>query len=294
MEIRRRAAIAVLAFLPALPVHAVPTHEVQTPTGAVPFIPSPGGAVIVPVLVDGRGPYSFLVDTGATHSVLQKAVVRELGLEVVARMAVVTPVGTESREVVRVGRLAVGPATVEGILVSVVDGGRLAMDGSRFDGILGQNFLSRFDYTIDYRGRRLVWGATEPAANDQRFVLHRNEGRFLVELPQPGEEGPPMAFVPDSGASGIVVYDRGNRIPLRSDLMPGRAELMASSGKRGLVTMRRIRRLQVGDMTLRDQVAAIVNRTQPGAPDGDGLLPLHGFASVSFSAAGGYMVIRPR
>ena len=103
-----------------------------------------------------------------------------------------------------------------------------------------------------------------------------------------------MRFVPDSGATGLVVFDRGTGIPLPAALIPGRVEVTASSGKQGVVTMRRIHRLQVGDLMLRDQIAAVVSRRQEGAPEGDGLLPLHRFASVSFGAGGTYMVIRAR
>lgn len=287
MSIRRRILIAAILSL-ALPPDAAPS-----PKGTVPFLPSRGGAVIVPVLVEGRGPYSFLVDTGATRSVLRVGVARELALPTFGRMAVVTPVGNESREAVRIGRLSVGDAVAEGILASVVDADALGMDGERFDGMLGQDFLSRFDFTIDYRRRQLVFGAS--SAHGRRFPLHRDGGRLLVELPQPGEhDDRPLRFVPDSGASGLVVFDRGTRTSLRASLIPGRAHLSASSGKQGSVTMRRIHRLQVGDLTLRDQVAAIVDRKHEGAPEGDGLLPLHRFASVSFTAEGSYMVIRPR
>ena len=287
MSNRRRALIAVTSLL-ILPPDAVPA-----PSGAVPFLPSRGGAVIVPALVDGRGPYSFLVDTGATRSVLRAGVARELALPAAGRMAVVTPAGNESREAVRIGRLSVGDAAAEGILASVVDADALRMAGERFDGLLGQDFLSRFDFTIDYRRRQLAWGAGEASATARRFPLQREGGRLLVDLPQP-EGDRPLRLVPDSGATGLVVFDRGTRVPLRAELIPGRAEVTGSSGKRGMVTMRRIRRLQVGDLTLRDQVAAVVDRKQEGAPEGDGLLPLHRFASVSFDAAGSYMVIRPR
>lgn len=38
------------------------------------------GRIVVPVLVDGKGPYRFLVDTGADSSMISEALVRTLGL----------------------------------------------------------------------------------------------------------------------------------------------------------------------------------------------------------------------
>ena len=43
---------------------------------------------------------------------------------------------------------------------------------------------------------------------------------------------------------------------------------------------------------MRDQVAAVVPRPEVDAPEGDGLLPLHLFASVTFASHAGYLIIR--
>lgn len=289
MSIRRRAGIVAVAILPALPVQGAPA-----PSEVVPFTPADGGAVIVPVLVDGRGPYSFLVDTGANRSAVREGLARKLGLAAVARMTVVTPAGEETRAVVRLSRLSVGAATADGVLASVVEADRPGMDGADFDGILGQDFLSRFDYTLDYRRRVLVWGGEATGRDGTRLVLRRSEGRFLVDLPQPGNGERPMRFVPDSGASGLVVFERAGSLPLSMEHLPGGARLTDSSGRRRAVEMRRIRSLRVGDLTLRDQVAAVVSRPEANAPEGDGLLPLHQFASVTFGSQAGYLVIRAR
>jgi hypothetical protein len=53
-----------------------------------------------------------------------------------------------------------------------------------------------------------------------------------------------------------------------------------------------LRQLMVGATTLKDRAAAIVERSAPDAPDYDGLLPLHMFASVSFNSLGRYLAVR--
>jgi hypothetical protein len=186
----------------------------------------------------------------------------------------------------------VGGARADSILASVLDGDRLRIDGKPVDGILGQDFLSRFDYTIDYRRRRLSWDGD--ARGGVRLALRRSEGVFLVDLPQPGNARPPIRFVPDSGANGLVVFDRGGSLPLAMDPLPSGAEIEDSSGRRVAVEMRRIRSLAVGDVTLRDQAAAVVPGLAADAGQGDGLLPLHQFASVTFGSQAGYMVIREK
>jgi hypothetical protein len=53
-----------------------------------------------------------------------------------------------------------------------------------------------------------------------------------------------------------------------------------------------LRELQVGDVTLRNQRVVVLERDGPRAIEGDGLLPLHEFSSVSFSNSEGFMVVR--
>lgn len=206
----------------------------------------------------------------------------------------VTPVGQRNRVVARLGRVSVGDAHALGLLASVAAAPQLDVAGVAVQGILGQDFLSGFNYTLDYRRCRILWtgaGARTPARDEVRLTLRRSEGRFLVELPQEHERI--VRFVPDSGANGLVVFDRPGAWALPSDPLQDRYEASDLSGRR-TVEARRIRALRIGHFTLRDQVAAVVSRPQSTASEADGLLPLHLFASVTFESREGYLVIRVR
>ena len=288
MSMRRHATMVAVAFLPALPVPRAPG-----PSGVIPFTLTDAGGVIVPVFFDGRGPHPFLVDTGANRSAVADGLVRRLGLAPVAKMLVVTPAGNELRAVVQLVRPAVGPALAGEILASVLEGDRLRVDGVEADGILGQDFLSRFDYTIDYRRRRLAWGSAAASRPGIRLAMRRSEGRFLVDLPQPGNDQP-FRLVPDTGANGLVIFERAGGFRVATESLPGGSRLGSSSGRSRAVEMRRVPSLQVGSVTLRDQLAAVVSRPEADAPEGDGLLPLHQFASVTFESHAGYLIIRAR
>jgi hypothetical protein len=121
--------------------------------------------------------------------------------------------------------------------------------------------------------------------------LRRSEGRFLVELPQGGERV--VHLVPDTGANGLVVFDRPGAWALPGERLPGGYELSDSSGRREVGT-RRILALRIGNWTLRNQIAAVIDRPPSSASEGDGLLPLHSFASVTFESRDGFLVIRAR
>ena len=287
MSPHRRVLTVLLALLPALSAHASAPES-------VPFRLGDDGAVVVPVFVDGRGPLPFLLDTGASASAVLEGLARELALPPVARTSVVTTVGSHRCAVVRLGRVSLGAAQALNLLASVVPASRLDLTGAAIQGILGQDFLSGFNYTLDYRRRRILWsapGGPAPDRDEVRLTLRRSRGRFLVELPQEGDRV--VHFVPDTGANGLVVFDRPGAWALPAESLPGRYEVSDSSGRRA-VEARRIRALRIGQLTLRDQVAAAISRPQSAATEGDGLLPLHFFASVTFESREGYLVIRVR
>lgn len=287
MRPRLRVLAVLLAAVPVLRVHA------GAPEG-VPFGLIEDGTVVVPIVIDGRGPVPFMLDTGASGSTVFGRLARDLALAPVARTSVISAVGRHDRVVVRLGRVSLGDAQVQDLLPSLEAAPQLDLGGVTVQGILGQDFLSRFDYTLDYRRRRIVWasaGGGRAAGNDERLTLCRSEGRFLVELPQ--GDNRLVHFVPDSGTNALVVFDRPGAWTLPADPVGGRYEISDLSGRRGVET-RRIRELQIGGYTLRNQVAAVLSRPRGTPSEEDGLLPLHLFASVTFHSQEGYMVIRAR
>jgi hypothetical protein len=287
MSPRARVAIALIAAMPVLRVHA-------GEPGGVPFRLGEDGAVVVPVVIDGREPVPFLLDTGSNGSAVFEGLAKELALAPVAKTSLVTPVGSQSRVMVRLGRVSLGDAQALDILASVIPAFQLDVAGAAIQGILGQDFLSGFNFTLDYKRRRILWtapGERVSAGDEVRLTLRRSEGRFLVELPQEGDRI--VRFVPDSGTNGLVVFDRPGAWTLPSDPVRQRYEVSDLSGRR-LVETRRIRALRIGHLTLRDQVAAVVRRPQSTASESDGLLPLHLFSSVTFETREGYLVIRVR
>ena len=251
----------------------------------MPFALGGGGAVIVPAFIDGRGPYAFRLDTGAAGTAVSEVAAAAAGLRAAEATIVVTPVGEETRAVVRIGRLRVGGASAEGIRATVVSS---LPDGVA--GILGQDFLSRFDLTIDYRRRLLTWDGGPGHAGGIRVPLHAEDGLYLVDLVQ---RGTAARFVPDTGAGALVVFEGAGRPRLRVEGRTAGAELASASGRRARVETGRLRGLSIAGLALGDQVAAFVPRDEAPAGGGDGLLPLHHFQSVTFASRGGYLVIRP-
>jgi aspartyl protease len=106
---------------------------------------------LVPVTIDGHGPYTFALDTGASQSLVDSAVARELRVKPtgashkVAGISNVTSVRSISVKHWSVGKVRLPATTIveENLPFGNADGG--------VQGLLGSDMLSQFDIvTIDY------------------------------------------------------------------------------------------------------------------------------------------------
>ena len=110
--------------------------------------------MLVPAFVNGRGWYTFVVDTGASICVIAPDVARELEIE--SEQTVQIPAsGTGTMG--SVGSMSVGATRVNDLTVLISDMMTPVSEaaGEELDGIVGMSFLSRFRLSIDYSRRAL-------------------------------------------------------------------------------------------------------------------------------------------
>lgn len=259
---------------------------------SVPISVDAEGAVSVPVVINGSASFRFALDTGTTRTVVSDRVVDRLALAAVAKTLTATPAGDEWRPVVRLDSIAIGDAqSANPLLASVTPSARLRQLAPDIDGIIGQDFLFGLNYTLDYASKRLHWSAPVSwTGGTARLPLVAREGRYLVALP-PGRDGRSALLVPDSGANTLVLFERGGRTVVPAEPVSLTLAVDTLSGTRA-VKSSVVRDLRLGDLTLRNLLAAIIPRQEEDALAPDGLLPLHLFASVTFDARERCLILR--
>ena len=246
-------------------------------SSTTPFQLGDQGGVIVPVMLNGQGPFMLLLDTGATHSAITDDVAAAVGAKAIARSTVISTTGETLRAIVAIDRLNVGPVSADHVLPSVVPA-RAFDAGGRIQGLIGQDVLAGLRYTLDFKRRTVEWHDAAPEARGTALALAFEQGRFLVSLPQ---QGTTLRLVPDSGTGPFVVYEFGGRTSFNIAETGRTAELWSADAPRPARYVR-LRELRLGDRTLRNLAAVAISRNEPQPADGDGLLPLHLFDRVTF------------
>jgi predicted aspartyl protease len=243
------------------------------------------GGIVLPVMLNGRGPFKLLLDTGSTHSAVSDAVAAAIGAPAVAKTIVGSAAGGREALVVRVDSLECGALVARGLLASVATFAQLSAS-DEVQGVIGLDALAAIRYTIDFRRRELLWWPDgKSMARGVSVALEGSHGRFLISLPQRHDV---LRLVPDSGAGSLLLFDPSKRLPLT--LLGQRGTLTTMSGQ-GAVRTALIRELQVGTATLQDVTAVVVGRNPTEPDDADGLLPLHLFDKVTFDGPNRLLIL---
>lgn len=252
---------------------------------STPFRLGDQGGVIVPVTLNGQGPFLMLLDTGATHSAISEKVRRIVGAPFVAKTTVIAPASSTIRPVAAIEQWSFGPITVGVVLPSVVADGAFDGEGT-IDGLIGQDVLAGLRYTIDFRRRIIDW-RDQPTKDGISLHLTFERGRFLIALPH---ERSTVRLVPDSGAGAIVLFELAGRMPLEV-LETGQTADLSTADARMPARRVKIRELRLGSRTIRNLAAVAIPRSDHDPAEGDGLLPLHLFDRVTFDGPGRRLIL---
>jgi hypothetical protein len=244
--------------------------------------------LVVPVTVNGSGPYPFLLDTGATSSRIDEVLADRLGIGAgSAEAAWHTPTGIQRS---RIARLSLALGGVEcpdtEALVSSLDALR-ELDGS-IRGVVGQDLLRRANWWLDYRGRAVLAdaeGALSGAEMGERLPLRWQADRPVVEAHLP--DGTSLQLVLDSAASSAILFREVGAGSV------GWARLTTHGGE-ATVRMVTVGPLRLGALQIPAFPAGLFPAAEEAHRAQDGLLPTALFDGVYFDNRALSVVLNPR
>lgn len=178
---------AVATFLTFIAAFALDTGAAAQPPAAaqqqftIPF-ELYGGRIYVRVHVNGRGPYRFGFDTGASGmGRADTRLVAELSLPKAGDALNSDGVNVAAIDVVRVNSLRLGAIEKRDVELLSRDYNRNAQPGAPLMlGIVGADMLADHLVTIDYPGRTLTFGTGELKAGEPGVIAY--SGNFVVPV----------------------------------------------------------------------------------------------------------------
>src|SRR5690242_5689752 len=127
------------------------SNAVETDMLATPTTLDRIGRIVVPVTINGQGPFRFVVDTGASSSTLSPKLARVLGLSSQSTILLNGITGTAEVPAVSVKHLQAGELTISDRLLPVVWAPLMA--GA--DGILGLAGVDSPNLLVDFQRNRV-------------------------------------------------------------------------------------------------------------------------------------------
>jgi len=236
------------------------------------------GMVLIDVMVNGNGPFRMVVDTGAASCVLKPEAAKNAGLTYDHRTVLATLKGESVVLAASDNIIQVGERSEPHVDVIVTEIPQFRAIHSRADGVLGQSYLARMPFLIDYGQRRMLVGPEATRESERlpvAIVAGGKTGRLVVPVVlEPG--GRAWRLTLDSGASNTVVECSEN---CPRTIRAAAPERLLTYGGEQSVSKGTFKRATLQGAAMPRIEAVIVNVTSPDGQD-EGVLPTRLFSAV--------------
>ena len=254
-----------------------------------------GTLVVVSLMANDEGPFDFVLDTGTNTTIVDPSLARQLSLTALDRIQLTTLAGERTQIRSSLRNPGAEPAKVENLEVLVQDLAELRKFDSHIEGIAGQDFLSHFNYLLDYRRHSLrieLDREIREAIEGDQVPMEVSENKMTVASEAQSGGCAKLHLKLDSAANSVVLIGRASQalsVPTQENSLE-----VTNNGEVGLL-VGRVHELTVGSQRFHD-IAVVL---QPaGAADGerteDGLLPTALFRSLYVNNREGFVVFNPR
>lgn len=248
--------------------------------------------VLVSITAGNQGPFDFVLDTGADTTIVDPSIAKALSFKALDHVDQTTLAGVQNLTRGSIPALSVGSVHVENLTALIQDLSGVRRLDPRIEGIAGQNFLSHFNYLLDYRRRVLrIEEADEirQSLQGNRVAIEFVENRMLIGAEVQARNRAKLTLMLDSGANSLVLFPGASQ---GLKISPQQADLETTgSGQVGLL-VGRVQVLTVGSQEFHD-VPAALSPIQVRGHVGDGLLPMSLFQSLYVNNREGFVILNP-
>jgi predicted aspartyl protease len=274
---------------------ALPGSAESPRTVTVSMRPYKGGRSVVGVKLNGAGPYDFMVDTGASVTVVDTALFEELGLRARGSSRVISSAGMTNQALSQVKEITLDSLSVRDITVVSMLCPLKESEYRGVRGILGENFLRHFDILFDNQHRTMTLDAADGLAASlmgERLPIvflsqpHEDENQLRPMISANLQGYGPARLLLDSGAAELLLLQWANQLSGLGDtrVITVNGSLICESAK----TTVHLGKGKMSDLPMISCQGATVKPKQS-----DGTLPTAIFKQIFISHAGSYAIINP-
>jgi predicted aspartyl protease len=258
------ACIALLCFRAsqAAPVPLAPPAAASAPAAEeatrLALAEDDAARLTVPVMINGKGPFGFVIDTGANRTVISRELAVELGLPEGAPVVVHTTSGAVVEPTVVMDSLKIGRHGIRQVAAPVFS--RAALGAA---GMLGIDGLSKQIMLLDIKGHCIRVSPSPLLVFDPRAIVVQGKslygGLVLVDAHCGAV---PIYVILDTGAQGTVANSALRRQLAVQDTKGGEADRMPVISVTGQTTMAEVRVLPsvtIGGVGLKDLPVAFAD-----------------------------------
>lgn len=209
----------------------------------------------VPVEISAKGPYRFLIDTGAERTVLSRGVAAQLGLSPVRQAMLVSVAGSQAVDIVDVDEINLGRRSFYGLSAPLLDAANIGADGIiGLDSLQGQRVLLDFDHD------RMAIGDSADLGGNYGYEIvvraRRKSGQLIMT--DALIDGVRTSVIIDTGAE-TSIGNTALQQALTKRRQQDQTQLVSVTGQQITADVGFARTLELGGITLTNTVIAFAD-----------------------------------
>jgi predicted aspartyl protease len=236
--------------LPAPPVAAPAPASADESPESLKMAQDPTQRLTLAVMINGQGPFDFLVDTGSDRTVISRELAATLALPPGGKVLMHESMGADDVASVMIDHLTIGNRVIDHIEAPVLAAGDLGAAG-----MLGVDALRDLHIVMDFQAMRMSTSPSRAEAIDSHTILVRGKNRFgQLILVHSKIRGVQILVVLDSGSQLSVGNPALLKLLTRRDTSrdpPVTAQIVGVTGRKMTVELDDIAEADVGGIIIR-------------------------------------------
>jgi len=261
----------------------------------------------VQVTINGEGPFEFILDTGAQITVIDEALATQMALRPQGKIGIISVLQYSPSNLAQVASLKLGGKEATNMPVALQRLDHIRSVDSKIQGILGLDFLRRYDVLIDnthrvvclddsHRMQFAILGDRVPVLRHRPATDSPLEvSPILIPVHLAGDRHQHTVLRIDSGSSAAVLFS--NRAEILPWLQKSHASRGTVAGTHSRILLATIPEQNVHIADHFERRISFLTPIGDGHPTEkkleDGLLPMALFKEILISFRDGFVIFNP-